>query len=595
MRLFHGLVLVVIIVTFGVATYDLFQAELTDPPQIPRIIYDTGTRSLSVAKPMGRVRIVYASMFGPGEPVMRVRGKWMDQFEQVYGERLSEEAAKKLSAAEKATFAKEVRPRLARVAKEALERIATFEASGDVGAEAVGSLVAELRALGLVLRSADGPDESPTARLRMLRKVAETAASLSDKSDIDVTGWVDVRVERRWQGRWVLSANRPRFLSGNEVPDIITGGKMELLALVQDGYAVALDAPLDGGTSPLDGPDTYGDPMRPWREAYLPAMLKEARYSFLEDPEQAERVYLSPQICHSNGLFYNKVLFRKVGVDRPPRTWPEFLDVCEKLKQAGIPAITADQVTYCENWMNQLIVRAVGLDVYNGTMLGKPDNKPMKERVPDPPWTDDRYKKVFAQIRALHDRGYFDKDFAAQAWPASQRAFAQGKAAMMTCGTWLPQEIAGYKDIENQGLFELGCFTFPQWPGGPEEMQTAVHAAVSGLMVCRQGKATRHAIELVKFLQANEYKDLVTKNGLICCAKDAAFPEALAGIEEDFRKAKLMYSHGPELFARRFNTSRLKPRYNEFFLGELTVDEFLLRMEEANRAYLSAGGEESFE
>lgn len=41
-------------------------------------------------------------------------------------------------------------------------------------------------------------------------------------------------------------------------------------------------------------------------------------------------------------VFYNKTLFKKLGITKTPDTWPQFLEVCEKIKKAGIAPIGLD-------------------------------------------------------------------------------------------------------------------------------------------------------------------------------------------------------------------------------------------------------------
>jgi len=48
------------------------------------------------------------------------------------------------------------------------------------------------------------------------------------------------------------------------------------------------------------------------------------------------RTYAFTQTGWAGGLFYNKQLFQKAGIDRLPQTWDEFIQVCLKLKEAGI-------------------------------------------------------------------------------------------------------------------------------------------------------------------------------------------------------------------------------------------------------------------
>lgn len=602
-RIFYLMCLLVLVWALLVFGYDLFQGQIAREEGRGRIIYDPQTITFTFEKPAGTVEIVYASMFGPGEPVMAVRDKWITEFEKEYSVRLSLQATKEFPAKEKVTARDLVMRNLEYLSPEAAQRIQYVKASNseDEMARELLGLERWLLQHGVELAYPPGTESTPD---KLLAAIALCFGGMENvrPERIDVKAHVDVKVERRWQGRWVLSANRPRFLTGREVPDILVGSKMEVLALVQDGYAVPLDKPLPGETvSPLDGPDTWGDPSRSWREAFIPAMLEQGKYTFLPDPELNQHVFLPPTWCNTNCIFYNRALFRKAGIEKVPQTWPEFIDVCEKLKAAGIPPLTADAHVYADMWMVWLIFRAVGPETWEDTITGVPRDRPPRERRSDPPWTDERYAKIFAEIRRLRDNGYFKKGFAGLTWPASQRGFASGDAAMMICGSWLPQELGGYKDIETKGDFELGCFSFPTWPGGREIDQKAAQASPYGLMVCRQGKATKHAVELVKYLSAKDHVDMVHQNAQISCMKDADFPPALAEIADDFKNAPAIYERSPNIYARRFNASILMPLYQRFFIAEkgdtdyMTVEKFLKTLDEETKRYLAGGGEEGFE
>ena len=179
---------------------------------------------------------------------------------------------------------------------------------------------------------------------------------------------------------------------------------------------------------------------------------------------------------------------------------------------------------------------------------------------------------------------------------------------MLICGTWLYQELGGYKDLASEDVFKLNCFSFPTWPAdggvGAEEKaahdirQKAFWAGVSGLMVCRQGKATPHAIELVKYLSAKDHPYLVHWSGLISCVKDADFPPTLKAIAEDFKTTPAVYSRTPQDYARRYGSAILTPLYQDFFLitegrkNFLEVDDFLTTLQEKTDGYQAGGGEE---
>jgi len=296
MRLFYLLSLAVLMAVLVVFAYDLFQAEIEKESGSPRFLYDPRTNEFTFQKPQRLLRIVYASMFGPGEPVMRVRDKWIGEFEREYAELLSERATRALSDEETRRFIADCLERLEGTAQGARRRWQQIEAvrDEDSSSKLAEGLLAWLERRQVSVKQSASGEVLPTGRKELVGKLVESLLALvNDKSAYDrvrVEARQRVEVERRWQGRWVLSANRPRFLTGREVPDIIVGSKMELVALVEDDYAVALDEPLPGETvSPLDSPDTYGKPSRRWRDAFIPTMLEEGTYPFIADARRQQR------------------------------------------------------------------------------------------------------------------------------------------------------------------------------------------------------------------------------------------------------------------------------------------------------------------
>ncbi|MHC4718422.1 MAG: ABC transporter substrate-binding protein, partial [Planctomycetota bacterium] len=485
MSLFYKMLLCVAIVAACVLGYDLFQAEVAGSGRVPRIRYDSASDTFTFRRPDVDIRIVYASMFGPGEPVMRVRNDWIGRFEEEYSDLLARKRGYTIGPEDKKQFVDRTLRRAGKIASKARSRLTTIDAEEEVGkrGQQVQALIdwLEAREVFLIPLPPKATDED---RLKALRGLVSGLGALTEDA---AARKVEVRprlvtVERRWQGRWVLSANRPRFLTGREVPDVITGSKMELLALVQDGYAVPMNEPLPGQeVSPLDGPDIWSG-REHWRDAFIPAMLEQGKYDFLDDPKIIGKIYLPPLCCSTYCIFYNEVLFRKAGIARPPRTWPEFIEVCEKLKAAGITPLTADADVYANMWQTALTLRAAGPELWEQTIAGVPDSNAPGGRRSSPPWTAEVHKQIYGAIRHIRANGYFDKDFRGSTWPAAQRGYAKGSAAMMISGSWLVQELSGYKDRASSEHFKLNCFTFPRWPGGREIDQNAVWASPYGMM-----------------------------------------------------------------------------------------------------------------
>lgn len=606
MQLFYKILIVVVIVAAAVTAYDLRQAQRSDAAALPRIRFDSASGQFTFRQPNISIRVVYASFMGPGEPGMRITDKWLSMFEEEYSDRLAPPDKSTLTPADKQAFVAKMLDRTGKFLPDARKRLDALQAATDQATQSrlLTDLADWLIQHEVYLTPLD-------ARATLAQKAAAyaqlvqgleslTADPLAAVAKVQVRPRL-VEAERRWQGRWVLSSNRPRFLTGNDVPDVILSDKLEMLALVQDGYAVPMDQPLPGQTvSPLDSPDTWGKTNRPWRDAFLPALLEQGKYSFADNPALRKQTYLVPTACSAFCIFYNKVLFDKAGITQPPRTWPEFIATCEKLKAAGINPITADQAVYGDYWMTWLLFRIMGPAAWQQTVLGTPADLPVNQRKSLPAWTDDSYKAAFGQIRQMREKGFFDKDFRGSTWPAAQRSFAAGNAGMMICGSWLVSELQGYQDAGRQ-KFNLACFSFPQWPGGREIDQRATWGQAIGMLVCRQGKATPHAVEMVKYLVNREWPDQVYQSSTISCAADADFPPALQGIAEDFRSAPVLYNNEPSVYARRFCAAKIRPLFDALLLkekgesGYLTVDEFLRTLAKENAAYLQAGGEEGYE
>ncbi len=85
-------------------------------------------------------------------------------------------------------------------------------------------------------------------------------------------------VEPRWDGRWVLSALRPRLLTGTNIPDIVNTDRDALLVLVKTGYAAALDDVIDRIAYPHDRGEQPASDKR-LRDAFLPKILKRCYYT----------------------------------------------------------------------------------------------------------------------------------------------------------------------------------------------------------------------------------------------------------------------------------------------------------------------------
>jgi raffinose/stachyose/melibiose transport system substrate-binding protein len=126
-------------------------------------------------------------------------------------------------------------------------------------------------------------------------------------------------------------------------------------------------------------------------------------------------------------VYYNKSIFQKLGVGEP-KTYQEFIAVCEKAKKAGyVPISFADK----DKWpafhqFSILSNNIVGKKKLLDTIAGKVS------------WKDPDYVRAVKLFFVdMNKAGYFIKDSTAVSYDDGNAVFYTGKAAMHMTGTWL--------------------------------------------------------------------------------------------------------------------------------------------------------------
>ncbi|HEV8636513.1 MAG TPA: extracellular solute-binding protein [Chloroflexota bacterium] len=163
-------------------------------------------------------------------------------------------------------------------------------------------------------------------------------------------------------------------------------------------------------------------------------------------------VWSFPREVTTLTFFYNVALFDKAGV-KPPKTWGEFLKVCETLKSKSITPITLDGTVphgYMEWYFSELGQKIVGRDALREAIQGKR------------PFTEEGFLQAAKTIRELVDKKYFVDGFSGLDHTGSQMVFYQGQAAMVLVGSWLVGEMKSA--IPND--FKQDVFRFPMVEGG---------------------------------------------------------------------------------------------------------------------------------
>jgi multiple sugar transport system substrate-binding protein len=192
------------------------------------------------------------------------------------------------------------------------------------------------------------------------------------------------------------------------------------------------DAAANKLLSPLD-PDTV-------------ALLKKNKfYPVIIDSTRIDgEVYGFPMYYYPWGFVYRKSLFERLGI-RPPVTWDEFLNACERLSAAGVTPLGLGAAANwpAAGWFDYFDLRLNGLEFHRKVLRG------------EVPFTDARVRRVFDAWGSLLRKGYFLATTMDQEHERVLPYLYRNHVGMMLMGSFVaakfPQAIAE----------DMGFFAFP--------------------------------------------------------------------------------------------------------------------------------------
>lgn len=213
--------------------------------------------------------------------------------------------------------------------------------------------------------------------------------------------------------------------------------------------------------------------------------------------------------------FYNMDIFEEAGVTAVPTTWDEFLDACQKIKDAGYTPITND---------NAYIASLFGYHM--SRLIGEPATE---EVVKNGDWDNEAVLKTAQAYEELASKGYFSETIESNQWPAGQNTeLAMGTAAMYLNGSWLPNEV---KDIAGED-FHWGCFSYPAVEGGTDGTEASNYGAQVFAINAKSANAEQ-AFQLITYLTKGEADKLLSDMsvGIPADSNNAEWPALLTNVK----------------------------------------------------------------
>lgn len=307
----------------------------------------------------------------------------------------------------------------------------------------------------------------------------------------------------------------PRMVSG-DTPDIMfPGWGMNHWALVQDGAVMSLDKALDSPS--FDGKST-------WRETFDPNILKLC--------QSGGKTYMLPLYTMFYGWWYDPGLFAK-NLWTPPRDWDELLNLCARMKTAGIAPLTFQgQYPYymTDGMLLPWAASVGGIEAVNAAQNLEPGA-----------WKSPAMLQAAKMIAELRDKGYFLTGSEGMSHTESQTQFLNGKAAMIPCGSWLESEM---KTTIPPGV-SVRFFNTPYVKGGKGDPTMAL-IGIEPWMIPSKAKNPNAAVAYYKYMTSLEKaKQFVEQKGSLMAIKGsdtAKLPESLIAPAATVKGAKTVWA-----------------------------------------------------
>ncbi|NRQ40033.1 carbohydrate ABC transporter, N-acetylglucosamine/diacetylchitobiose-binding protein [Nonomuraea sp. NN258] len=242
---------------------------------------------------------------------------------------------------------------------------------------------------------------------------------------------------------------QPRFAGGNppEVIDNSGANFMDFGALAQDGQLQDLAALLDA--------PSWDDPNVKVRDTIDPSVISIGTY----DGKFSVLGYVN----YIFGVWYSQKVFRENGWEAP-KTWDEFLKLCETIKKSGKMA----PFTYAGKHPQYLYEPLVTL----AAKIGGNEVMVNLDNLEDGAWTTEAMKTAataWAEIGAK----YLMEGTAGLDHVQTQTAQNKYQVAMLPSGSWLENEQKSTTPAD----FEYGMFTLPDFTGSDKLPYGTIHTS----------------------------------------------------------------------------------------------------------------------
>lgn len=165
-----------------------------------------------------------------------------------------------------------------------------------------------------------------------------------------------------------------------------------------------------------------------WKDQFFPEALVNTRFKKGNRLGVSPGYYGIPLDISTIPMIYNKNLFRKAGLDpeKPPATWPEFIEAGKKLRQIGVSG-------FVSGWSEGWLIFSLATDLAHNLMGEEKVMDTFRGKVP---YTDSQWVQVLAAFAAMQKGGFADPSLVSLKNRNAEQKFASERSGMTLNGSW---------------------------------------------------------------------------------------------------------------------------------------------------------------
>lgn len=133
------------------------------------------------------------------------------------------------------------------------------------------------------------------------------------------------------------------------------------------------------------------------------------------------KLYTVSDVLLMGGYWYNREIFQKVGITNPPKTWEEWIEVCEKIRNSGenVTPIVLD-VDHLSYLMTVLLADENTLEAMEGKELNSIENV-------------EGFERILQKLRKVSQYAMLSEDYS---YRDTLLKFNKGESAIYINGVW---------------------------------------------------------------------------------------------------------------------------------------------------------------